>query len=205
MKNKIEEKQMCEEVGKRLSELRKINNLTQRQAAEHLGISQSNMSQLETDVRKISIYSIKKLLELYNSSYESVLGELGRNETEAFLKPEKSLSSIDLLLSVCEQAGSEDLNIAVSAYINMCVYIILREIYESNPRNTGAVFSLDKESSLKKATDFIEKTPHHLSAFINVSTGKVKKTLIEPPLEKAADFREFVKSCENYISSYLTK
>lgn len=62
MKNKIEEKQMCEEVGKRLSELRKINNLTQRQAAEYLGISQSNMSQLETDVRKISIYSIKNCL-----------------------------------------------------------------------------------------------------------------------------------------------
>ncbi|MDE6149472.1 MAG: helix-turn-helix domain-containing protein [Ruminococcus sp.] len=205
MKNKIEEKKMCEEVGKRLSELRKINNLTQSQAAEYLGVSQSNMSQIETDVRKISIYSIKKLLELYNASYESVLGELDQEKTNSFFKTEKSLSSIDLLMSVCEQAGSEDLNIAVSAYINMCVYVILREIYEANPRNTNAVFSLDKDSALKKATDFISKTPHHLSAYINVSTGKVKKTLIEPPLEKAADFREFVKSCENYISNYLTK
>lgn len=205
MKNKIEEKLMCEEVGKRLSELRKMNDLTQSEAADHLGISQSNMSQIETDVRKISIYSIKKLLELYNATYESVLGELNQDKSNSFLRIDKSLSSVDLLLSVCEQAGSEDLNIAVTAYINMCVYIILREIYEANPKNTNAVFALEKNDALKKATDFVLKTPHHLSAYINASTGKVKKTSIEPPLEKAADFREFVKSCESYISNYLTK
>lgn len=205
MKNNTEENQMCREVGKRLSELRKLNNLTQNDAAEYLGISQSNMSQLETDTRKFSVYSIKKLLELYNASYETVLGELGNSKKEHSVKPESTIESVNLLMSVCGQADSEDLNTAVCAYINMCVYVILRELYESNPRNTDAVFSIDKSTALKNAIKFISETPYQLSAFINASTGKVKKKSIEPPLEKAADFREFIRSCENYISKYLTK
>lgn len=204
MRNRTEEKQMCTEVGKRLSELRKAKNMTQNQAAEHLGITQGNMSQLESDARKISIYSIKKLIELYNSTYESVLGKLGGSNGDAFFEP-NSIASIDLLLSICNQADSEELNLAVTAYINMCVYIILRELYEANPRNTDAVFSLQRDDALKKATDFISKTPYHLSAFINASSGgRIKKKSIEPPLEKAADFREFISSCEDYISKYLS-
>ena len=107
---------------------------------------------------------------------------------------------------MCEQAGSEDPNIAVSAYINM--WSILSFVkYMSQIREIPAqVFSLlDKESSLKKATDFIEKLPTICLRLLMFPQERLKKTLIEPPLEKAADFREFVKSCENYISSYLTK
>lgn len=205
MKNKAQEMQMCQEVGKRLSELRKMNNLTQKEAAEYLGISQSNMSQLETDTRKFSVYAIKKLLELYNASYETVLGDLGHDNTENCVKPESAINSVNLLMTVCEQAESEDLNNAVSAYINMCVYVILRELYESNPRNTDKVFSIEKNTAFKSTAEFIDKSPYQLSAFINASTGKVKKKSIEPPLEKAADFREFIKLSEDYIKKYLIK
>lgn len=205
MKNKEQEIQMCREVGKRLCELRKMNNLTQNQAADYLGVSQSNMSQLETDTRKFSVYSIKKLLELYNASYESVLGELSHDNTENLIKPECAIESVNLLMSVCEQAESQDLNNAVCAYINMCVYVIMRELYEANPRNTGKIFSIEKDAAHEFAIEFIEKSPHQISSFIKASTGKVNKKSIEPPLEKAADFREFIRNSEEYISKYLIK
>ncbi len=205
MKNKAEEMQMCQEVGRRLSEMRKMNDLTQTDVAEHLGISQSNVSQLENDTRKFSVYSIKKLLELYGGSYESVLGELGSEKHEAFQKPESTLESINLLMSVCDRAESDDLTSAVSAYINMCVYVLLRELYEANPRNTDAVFSVDKNTAIENAMRFIANSPYQISSYINASTGKVRKTAIEPPLEKAADFREFIKTCESYITKYIAK
>lgn len=203
--NNYEEKQMYVEMGKRLSELRKSKKLTQQKVAEYMDISQSNVSQLENDARKLSIYSMKKLLELYGADYESVLGELKGKKNESTCNSYSTFSGIDLLKTICENTDSEDLNMAVNAYINMCVYVILRELYEANPRNTDSVFSVEKKDALKKAQNFISETPYQLLAFINASKGKVKKKSIEPPLEKAADFRAFVRNCEDFILTYLSK
>lgn len=198
-----EENRMCREVGKRLSELRKSKKMTQTEAGKHLGITQSNMSQLESDVRKFSVYEIKKLIQLYGSSYEQVLGEIDENSTDEYYCPQKSFKSIDLLLSIVEHAGSDEINKAITAYINLCVYYILRELYETNPRNTDAAFAIDKNKAMERISRFLTDTPTQLSSFIRATNGKIKKTSIEPPLERAADFREFVRTSENYISEFL--
>lgn len=199
-----EEKQMCQEIGKRLSELRKLKKMTQSEVGKHLGISQSNMSQLESDVRKFSVYEIKKLIELYDSGYEYVLGKLDKdNDPQKYERPQNTLESVDLLLSICKKAGSDELNKAVAAYLNMCVYYILRELYEANPRNTDAVFSIEKDDAAKRISKFISNTPPQLAAYVKATNGKVKKKEIEPPLERAGDFREFVKLSEDFVSKFL--
>ena len=195
------EEELYAEVGKRLSELRKINNLTQNNVEEKLGVKQESLSMIESGNRRPSVYLLKQLVNLYDTSYDKVLGSPDKRSEGSFSKPEQVLESIDLLYSMCENAGSQELKNVVTAYINMCVYCIIRELYEANPRNTAKLFSVDKAVALEKTMKYIEKTPEKLSAYIKASSGKVKKNAIEPPLEKAAVFREFIKQSESFLNN----
>lgn len=203
METNINENEMYIEIGKRLSELRRLQGLTQKNVEEKLGIRQETISMIESGSRKPSVVLLKQLVELYNTTYDKVLGKPGEIPEKEFTKPSKALSGIDLLFSICENTESEELNKVLSAYINMWTYCLIREIYEANPKNTGKLFSLDKNEALNQVMKYIEKAPIQLSSFIKASGGKIKKNSIEPPLERAADFREFIKQCESFISDFL--
>lgn len=205
METKIDENQMYIEIGRRLADLRKLNNLTQRNVETRLGVRQETMSMIESGIRKPSIALLKQLVELYHTTYDKVLGEPKAAYEPTFPTTSRSLESIDLLFSLCQNAGSEELETVVAAYINMWVYCLIREIYEANPKNTSKLFSIDKDEAVAQIMKYIEKSPVQLSAFIKASGGKIKKNSIEPPLEKAAEFREFIKQSESYISDFLIK
>lgn len=204
--NNIEniENEMNIEIGKRFSELRRLKKLTQSDVEQKTGIKQETVSTIENKGKSLTPYHIKQLVELYETTYDKVLGKPNVNAELEFTKPGSVLESIDLLYSMCENTESEELNQVVTAYVNMCVYCIIRELYEANPKNSGKLFSLDKDTALKKTMKYIEKEPQKLSAFIKASNGKIKKTAIEPPLEKAAEFRDFIKQSESFITNILT-
>lgn len=203
MNKKTIEKEMYIELGKRLSDLRKLNNLTQEEVEKRLGVKQETISMIELANRKPSVFLLKQLAELYDTTLDKLLDIQPSNSSSSDITPESKLQSINLLLSLCESSRSEELTQFVTAYLNMCVYSVMREIYEANPRNTDKIFSLEKDFALKKLADHIEKAPAQLSSFIKASNGKVKKNAIEPPLEKASEFREFIAQTESYIKNFL--
>ena len=59
-----------EEIGKRITELRVQNNLSQENLAEKLGISRSSLSRYEKGSRTIDIYVLNNILEIFNISYD---------------------------------------------------------------------------------------------------------------------------------------
>lgn len=74
-KNKIikpmDKHKMCE----RLKQKRKEKNLTQRQIADHLGITQSHYATYESGRNTISITKLIKLAELYKTSIDYLTGK----------------------------------------------------------------------------------------------------------------------------------
>ena len=65
------------------------------------------------------------------------------------------------------------------------------------------IFSLEKETAFEEVSEHIAKAPKQLSAFIKASNGRVNTGSLEPPLEKASDFREFITQTESYIKKFL--
>ena len=59
---------------KRIRDLREMNNLTQKEIAKYLNVSQATYARYETGEIKIDIDSIIKLTKLYKVSSDYILG-----------------------------------------------------------------------------------------------------------------------------------
>ena len=66
---------MKNKVGERLSELRKENNLSQKEISEYLNLDETNYSKIENGGRKLNVSILDKLCLLYNCSSQYILGE----------------------------------------------------------------------------------------------------------------------------------
>lgn len=66
---------MKNKVGERLSELRKENNLSQKEINEYLNLDKSDYSKIENGERKLNVSTLNKLCLLYNCSPQYILGE----------------------------------------------------------------------------------------------------------------------------------
>ena len=66
---------MKNKVGERLSELRKENNLSQKEINEYLNLDKSDYSKIENGERKLNVSTLNKLCLLYNFSPQYILGE----------------------------------------------------------------------------------------------------------------------------------
>ena len=60
--------------------LRIDKNLTQKQVAQHLGISQNTYSQYEIGVLNYPVYALIKLADLYGVSVDYLLGRTSQKE-----------------------------------------------------------------------------------------------------------------------------
>ena len=69
-------------IGVKLKELRELNNFTQKQIAEYLDYDQSYITKLEKDERRLTVYALEELCDLYNCSEEYILDGEG-----TYLKP----------------------------------------------------------------------------------------------------------------------
>ena len=66
--------------GQRLQGIRKLCHLTQKQAAERIGINRKTLSSYERNIKYPSIQKLKALAQLYKVSSDYLLG---LNETES--------------------------------------------------------------------------------------------------------------------------
>ena len=79
-------------IGNRLKLLRKQHNLTQRQIADFLEISQSLYARIEAGDRNPKLSKLTKLCDLYNVSEEYIVyGEGKPNEDKLMFKGSKGL------------------------------------------------------------------------------------------------------------------
>lgn len=63
------------EVGERIKKLRENNNLTQKELANALGITQSALSKYEKGERLIKLQFIKRLSEYFGVTEDEIIGK----------------------------------------------------------------------------------------------------------------------------------
>lgn len=68
------DKRFYEELGQRIAQARKAQNLTQQQLADHLGISQQTMAHYEVGRLRVPASMLPELAEVLNLSFEELFG-----------------------------------------------------------------------------------------------------------------------------------
>ncbi|MBQ6569960.1 MAG: helix-turn-helix domain-containing protein [Clostridia bacterium] len=156
---------MSESFPRLLKMLRKEQKLSQREAAELLGVSQALLSHYEKGIRECKLDFVVKVADFYGVSCDYLLGRSpeknGANITvEDIPDPEtirdktlktsilttlnkKLLSnSINILYDFLAKCNNKHLTSEVSAYLSVAFYKMFRAVYSSNPKNPGEIFAV---------------------------------------------------------------
>lgn len=193
-----------EETGARLKAVRRSKNITQKEAAKALGVTQSCLSSVEAGKKLFSTALVVKLIKYYNVPYEIIFGESVKKQARA--NPMKKMSAedvdelskcIELLILLIENGKSYELMQEVKIYIKISVYIILRELYSLNPHNSNAIFGISEEEAMEASKKFVDLTRSQVKEY--AVKCKINKKNLEIPIEKNFVLREFIKECELYL------
>ena len=189
------------EIGEKLTAVRKAKGLTQVQAAAQVGCTQSYLSAVENGKKAFSISFVLDLIRLYGVSYETIFGE-NHADTWVFETPEIESSvtgALGLLEQLVENAGSAVLEKGIDEYLKLCIYSIFKQLYESNPHNTGKMFASDSSSTAEAVRKLTENMPQLLQSLIqscHISTER-----FELPVERGHELRSFIKECEELLGT----
>lgn len=150
--------------------LRKERGLSQRQAANDLGISQSLLSHYEKGTRECGLEFITKCADYYDVSCDYLLGrapdktgakltvddlpdELAYGKENKFrgsllpvLNKRLILNSLNIIFDLLQRTGNKSLTLEISTYLMTAVYKAFRIVYSSNPQNPQSMFSIPEET-----------------------------------------------------------
>lgn len=143
--------------------LRKERNISQKQAAADLGVSQALLSHYEKGIRECGLDFLVKTADYYNVSCDYLLGRcaepMGKADTPAVQKPSDNsgeglsgiqkiiLDSQRLIFSMLKKHRDEVLEKEVCGYLSLAVYRIFRVIYSANPKNDRRFFTVDSPAA----------------------------------------------------------
>ncbi|HEX2939127.1 MAG TPA: helix-turn-helix transcriptional regulator [Ruminiclostridium sp.] len=151
-----------------LTLLRKEKGISQKQAANDLGISQALLSHYEKGIRECGLDFVVNAAEYYGVSCDYLLGR-SPDRTGAVLSVEdipepdaagkdnvfrgsllptlnKKLiaNSLNIVFSMLQDANSRELTTEVSDYLMTAVYKMFRELYSAYPKNPEGLFAAGK-------------------------------------------------------------
>ena len=138
--------------------LRKERGITQKQAAEDLGVSQALLSHYEKGIRECGLDFVVRVADYYNVSCDYLLGRSAERNgmmlsAEDLPNPEKMKdnvyhgsvlptmnkklisNSLNVLYAKIGQCHSKALTTEVSAYLMMAVAKMFRMLYSAEPHN----------------------------------------------------------------------
>lgn len=149
-----------------LTLLRKERGLSQKAAAQELGVSQALLSHYEKGIRECGLAFIVRAADFYEVSCDYLLGRTP-HRTGATIKaedlpeppsatadiqdapssPESALhkklitNSLHVLFGLLDSCGSEPLTEEASALLETTVYKLFRMLYMANPKNPKGLFA----------------------------------------------------------------
>ena len=156
---------MNSEFSRTLSLLRREKKVSQRAAAGALGISQALLSHYENGIREPGLSFVVKACDYYGVSADFLLGRtLSRDGTTiapeelydlsqekdnslkgsvlAMLSKKLLVNSIGVLFDLLARTGSREAVKAAADYLSTAVYKVYRRLYQANPDNNPAFFSV---------------------------------------------------------------
>ena len=145
--------------------LRKERGITQKQAAQDLGVSQALLSHYEKGIRECGLEFVVRVADYYGVSCDYLLGRSAERSGQTLTVediPEAESSrdshyrgsvlptmnkklianSLNILydkLAVCRDKG---LVTEVSAFLMLAVYKMFRQVYMADPKNAASMFSV---------------------------------------------------------------
>lgn len=189
------------EIGEKLAAVRKAKGLTQVQASAAAGCTQSYLSAVENGKKAFSIGFVLDLINIYGVSYDTIFGE-NHAQTWVFDRPEPASSisdALSMLEQLIENSGSAVLEKGIDEYLKLCIYAILRQIYEANPHNTDKMFSCDRQAAFNSLERMFKNLPLTVRGMIEGC--HIRRDRFELPVERGHELRTFIKECEELLGT----
>ena len=144
--------------------LRKERGITQKQAAQDLGISQAQLSHYEKGIRECGLAFVVQVADYYDVSCDYLLGRSAERSGQTITVEElpegnsatggsvyrgsvlptmyKKLieNSLDILYDKLQESRDKQLVVGVSSYLMLAVYKMFRLLYEASPKNVSGMF-----------------------------------------------------------------
>lgn len=150
-----------------LTLLREEKGLSQKRAADDLGISQPLLSHYEKGIRECGLDFVVRVADYYDVSCDYLLGrtanrssgkivisDVPENDTSSFFVPNSKsvmitalnkkliFNSLNIIFDLLEKINNKGLTNECSGYLTAGIYRIFRILYSSNPRNSQKMFSV---------------------------------------------------------------
>lgn len=148
--------------------LRKERGISQKNAAQALGISQALLSHYEKGIRSCGLDFIVKAADYYNVSCDYLLGRspeptghtlsyddipeldndsgkitAGTSMMSAFNR-KLIVNSLNVLFALVQKTGSSSIMKAVSSYLMLSIYKMFRIVYSANPKHDPNFFTVNE-------------------------------------------------------------
>ena len=173
-----------------LTHLRKEKGISQKTAAEHLGVSQSLLSHYEKGIRECGLMFLVRAADFYGVTVDYLLGRsydkngnsisvdelpdedaagkgnVGVKSIVSTLNKKLICNSVSVLIDSVAKVNNKNLTNEVSSYLSVSVYKAFRMLYNSNSKNPQSFFG-DGEKEFMYMSD----------ASINSSLSKISKIL----------------------------
>lgn len=156
--------------------LRKEKGLSQKEAAEALGVSQALLSHYEKGIRECGLEFLIKAADFYGVSADYLLGrsadpdgltlrpeDIPENDPSArdssstrigvlpMLNKKLLSNSLNIIFDLLAKSESKELTKTVSGYLMLSVYRMFRIIYGFCPKNNMNMFSVKDPGALENA------------------------------------------------------
>ncbi len=158
---------MANEFNRIIILLRKEKGVTQKRAAQDLGVSQALLSHYEKGIRECGLDFVVRVADYYDVSCDYLLGRSAERSgitmsVEEIPNPETSKdgifkgsvlptfnkklvsNSLNILYDILNSCPDKTLVSEISAYLMLAVYKMFRLLYNSAPKNASSMFSIKK-------------------------------------------------------------
>ncbi len=189
---------MKSEFPRMITLLRKEKNISQKQAAAELGISQALLSHYENGIRKCSLDFLLKCADFYGVSCDYLLGRsadrdgstltvedipeadaggkentMGSAGVLPVLNKKLIANSLNILFDQLARTGSRQMTAAVSEFLMLGVYRMFRQVYSINAKNQQSLFSVPQARFARYADALMQVREADVAAL--VEEGKLDK------------------------------
>ncbi|MBD5115468.1 MAG: helix-turn-helix domain-containing protein [Ruminococcaceae bacterium] len=208
--------------------MRKEKGISQKQAAEELGVAQALLSHYEKGKRECGLEFLLKAAEYYNVSTDYLLGRspvangalithstieeaespdkaknLSADELAAVFAKKLVNNSVDVIYSLLGKTKNPQLTDKIYDIFSCAVYRAFRLIYKGNPANDVNMFKTPEEGvgQLISAAEAIATAKAELSVAAPEAVGPViKRSELEAEYGKSASvLLNMVMHCEKQI------
>ena len=195
--------------------LRKERGITQKQAAEDLGVSQALLSHYEKGIRECGLDFVVRVADYYNVSCDYLLGRSAERNgmmltADDLPNPDKMKdnvyhgsvlptmnkklisNSLNVLYAKVGQCHSKALTTEVSAYLMMAVSKMFRLLYSAEPHNAPGLFGIEQR-----------RWPGYSDAVMRVAEANVESLLAGQDLDGAEGLKDL--SCMAMTTESLSR